>query len=151
MNARTKDILLIAVALLAILGCGFGLGKQFTPQRPINPGPPSVAMEGFEQVTLSNMSAALDLTEEQQDAVRSAIAGTREEIHETRKRALFEYHLQMLRLHDKIAPTLTEEQRAVLEKNRRLLQDTIEKQFPILLDEHPLSLGGGSAEKDGRP
>ena len=151
MKERSKDVLVIAVALIAILGCGFGLGKQFSPRRPVNSGPPSVAMDGFEQVTLSNMSAALKLTGEQEEAIRSAIASTKDEIQETRKRALFEYHLQMLRLHDKIAPELNDEQRKTLEKNRKLLQDTIEKQFPILLDSTPLSLGGDPAERERRP
>ena len=144
MNQRSKDTSLIAVALIAILGCGFGLGKQFAPRKPANGGPPKVALADLEEGAFAELKKALALTADQEDSIRSEIAGTKDEILATRKRAMFEYHLHMLRLHDKIAPKLDDEQRRVLNINRKLLQTTIEKRFPKMLNNLPQPLGGGS-------
>ena len=143
MKSRSKDLLLIVVALVAILGCGYGLGKRFSP-RSIEVDPPSVAIANFEEVTLSNLSTSLELTPEEETAILSDIRATSDKIVETRKKALFEYHIEILQLHDAISDKLEPTKRASLAKSKESLQVVIEKRFPILLDQFRAKSGGGS-------
>ena len=49
MKSRSRDLLLIVVALLAILGAGFGLGSLVAKRLPIaDPAPPSVEVHKLE-------------------------------------------------------------------------------------------------------
>ena len=136
MNAQSRDLSLIAIALIAILGCGFGLGSVFQAGRdtsPVEPAP--VAPDQFEEVAFANLSAALELSPEQEDAIRSELRETSDEIHSARQDALLRYHLHLLDFHDRIGPKLKPAQRETLREYRELLQDTIESRFGSSLDD----------------
>jgi len=123
------------VALLAILGAGFGLGSLVANRRPVaEPAPPSVEVDKLETETLEALKKSLNLSPEQEAEVRPAVRSTARGVLDTRQQALLEYHRHMLRLHDEIAPGLTPDQQEILLKNRRLLEDTIEKRFSKLLN-----------------
>lgn len=141
MTTRQKDLFIIVIALLAILGCGYGLGSAFAP-RPAATLPPEVSLTAFEETTLSNLGAALRLTPEQEDAILSDLHETSDRIHRVRHEALLNYHLEILALHDRIAPRLAPEQLAILRRNRALLKDTIESRFGMSLDKDPAPAPG---------
>lgn len=134
MNARSKELVLIGVALLAILGAGYGLGNLLNRDRPVEV-PPSVSLTSLEAETLAALREALSLTKEQELAIEPDLAATSEEILQVRKRALFEYHWKILELHDKLTPKLDPAQQEILQGNRKKLQETIERRFPNLLEE----------------
>lgn len=145
MKPPLKDSLLVGIALVAILGCGFGLGKRFAPKgKLIDPSPPKVELVDFEEETYATLLKELALSDEQATAIRADIEAAGEDIAESRKRAYFEYHLRILKLHDQIAPKLSPEQREILQKGRDSLQEVIEKRFPKMLDSVDESAGGGS-------
>lgn len=135
MNPRSRDILLIVVALAAVLGAGFGLGNLVANRNPVaNPPPPSVEIDQLESETLEALRRSLDLDAEQQDRVRPAVRNAARKVLDTRQQALLEYHRHMLDLHDEITPGLDPAQRETLLRNRRLLEDTIEKRFETRLN-----------------
>ena len=143
MNSRSRDVLLIVVALLAILGAGFGLGSLVANRRPAaNPLPPSVEVATLEDETLAALRKALNLKPEQEARLRPAVHDAAQRVLDTRSHALLEYHRHMLRLHDEIAPGLDPEQRKILLRNRQLLEDTIEKRFPMLLNDQDAPVTG---------
>lgn len=145
MKPPLKDTLLIGIALVAILGCGFGLGKRFAPKgKLIDPTPAQVELGDFEEETHATLLEELNLTDDQVEAIRADIESAGEDIAESRKRAYLEYHLRILKLHDEISPKLTPEQQKILQKGRDSLQEVIEKRFPKLLDSVDDSAGGGS-------
>jgi hypothetical protein len=139
-NTRTRDLLLIATAMLAILSSGFGLGSAFAPPRRLPP-PPEVPLGNVEEATLSNLREALQLTPAQEDAIRADLSETSDQIRGTRREALLHYHLLILDLHDRIGPKLDPAQQETLRKNRQLLQATIEKRFESSLDDLRSALG----------
>lgn len=141
--------MLIAVALFAILGCGYGLGKRFAPSAvEVDPAPLVVEDATFEDLTLSKLSEALNLTEEQIASIRPEIEATNDKITASRKKALFEFYLHIRELHEKMGPKLDPEQQEKLKKSRDTLQKVIEKRFPSLLDELDSTTGGGSENRD---
>lgn len=149
MTTRSRDMVVIAVALFVILGCGFGIGSAFAPRRAeVAPPPPEVPVKNFERAAFTNLDAELDLTPEQEEAILSALAETSGEIHAARREALLRYHLAILKFHDRIESKLAPDQKEKLQKNRLLLQDTIEKRFGISLDEIESAPGGGSPDSE---
>ncbi len=133
MNSRTRDLVLIATALIVILGCGFGLGHMVGSRQTAPP--PLVPVRSLEQETLASLRTALGLTPKQEELIRGDLQAVTREVFDSRERTVLEYHLHMVRLHDRIAPKLDKDQQEILMKNRELLQLTIEKRFSDLLDE----------------
>lgn len=133
MNSRTRDLVLIATALIVILGCGFGLGHM-VGARGVAP-PPVVPVGNLEQETLASLRRALGLTPEQEELIRGDLQAATRDVFDSRERTVLEYHLHMVRLHDRIAPKLDKKQQEILMKNRERLKLTIEKRFSGLLDE----------------
>jgi hypothetical protein len=145
----SKDFVLIAVALFAILGCGYGLGKRFAPIAvEIDPAPLVVEDASFEDLTLSKLSEVLGLTKEQIADIRPEIEATNDKITASRKKALFEFYLHIRELHEKMDPTLDPAQQEKLRKSRDTLQKVIEKRFPRLLGKLDSTTGGGSKNRD---
>ena len=149
MKSPTKDLVLIAVALFAILGCGFGLGNAFAPRAvEIDPSPIEVELTEFKDLTLSKLSEMLELTPEQEKAILGDIEDTDGQMRKTRKRALLEAYLHIRELHDKIGPKLDPKQQETLKKSRDSLQKVIELRFPRLLGTVESATGGGSKTCD---
>ena len=106
-----------------------------------------VPVGSLEQETLESLRSALGLTPEQELLIRGDLQEVTREVFDSRERTVLEYHLHMVRLHDRIAPKLDQEQQEILMKNRERLQLTIEKRFSELLKElNPDESGTGGAE-----
>ena len=133
MNSRTRDLVLIATAMLVILGCGFGFGHR-VGARGSGP-PPEVPVGSLEEKTLVALRTELGLTPEQEELIRGDLQAVVRDVFDSRERTMLEYHLHMVRLHDRIAPKLDQKQQEILMKNRERLQLTIEKRFSNLLQE----------------
>lgn len=133
MSSRTRDLVLIATALIVILGCGFGLGHMVGSRQVAVP--PVVPVRSLEQETLASLRSALDLTPAQEEAIRGDLQAVTREVFDSRERTVLEYHLHMVRLHDRIAPKLDQRQQEILMKNRERLKLTIENRFSDLLEE----------------
>jgi|GEM_PF-1105282 len=134
MIAPTKDAVLILLALLAILGCGFGMGRLAGRPPTDSPPPPSVTFDELETKTLLSLRDTLDLTPEQETLLLPEIQANTEAILATRERAILDFHLQMLVLHDRLAPHLNPRQQDILHENRAKLQDSIDQRFSSLLE-----------------
>jgi hypothetical protein len=89
----------------------------------------------LEEDTLAALRSKLGLTPEQEQLIRGDLQDVVREVFDSRERAVLEYHLHMIRLHDRIAPKLNQQQQEILMKNRERLQLTIEKRFSDLLKE----------------
>jgi hypothetical protein len=124
----------ITTALIVILACGYGLGHMVASRRGAEL-PPVVPVASLEEETLVSLRAALDLTPAQEELIRDDLRAVTGEVFDTRERAVLEYHLHMVRLHDRIAPKLDKRQQEILMKNRERLQLTIENRFSSLLRE----------------
>ena len=131
MSSRIRDLVLIATALIVILACGFGLGHMVGSRQVASP--PVVPVGSLEQETLAALRAELGLTPAQEELIRGDLQAVIREVFDSRERTVLEYHLHMLRLHDRIAPKLDKKQQEILMKNRERLQLTIEKRFSNLL------------------
>lgn len=138
--------MLIATALIVVLGCGFGLG-HLVGGRQAAP-PPVVPVRSLEQETLASLRDALDLRPEQEEAIRGDLQAVTREVFDSRERTVLEYHLHMVRLHDRIAPKLDKRQQEILMKNRKRLQLTIEKRFSNLLDDLGTDPSGGKEDAE---
>lgn len=144
--------MLIVVALIVILGCGYGLGKRFAPASvAIDPNPEQVESSEFVDEVLSKLSESLDLSDEEKDAILPDIEKSNERMEEVQKRALFEAYLEIRDLHEKIGPKLSPEKQEKLKKSRETLQKVIELRFPSLLDKAESTTGGGSETREERP
>ena len=142
MKSPAKDIVLIAVALFVILGCGIGIGNRFAPK--IDPSPTEVVEEDFTEVTLELLRKELELSDEQVAEILPEIEGTTADIAKIRREARFKYRIMLLELHDKLIPKVAPEQQEKLRKERDRLQKIIELRFPKLLEEYDSTAGGGS-------
>jgi Spy/CpxP family protein refolding chaperone len=132
MKPTLRDYLTIAAALLAILLCGYGVGflvGERTTRSRLAP-PPGGADErqnDWESATLERLCAELDLTPEQRERVRGEIGKSARNIARTRARAVQEYRKELLDLHRRIEPGLTEKQRLQMEESRRRLENSLDK------------------------
>ena len=144
MSSRNRDLVMIATALIVILGCGFGLGHLVGSRQEA--APPVVPVRSLEQETLASLRSALDLTPAQEELIRGDLQAVVREVFDSRERTVLEYHLHMVRLHDRIAPKLDKKQQEILMKNRERLQLTIEKRFSNLLDELEAGKSGGKED-----
>jgi hypothetical protein len=83
------------------------------------------AGEAWEETALTALTAALQLTPDQQAAVRPELAVAANQIHQARTTALHAYHTALIDLIDRIAPRLDEHQKNLLDKDRKNLQYSI--------------------------
>lgn len=144
MNPKQRDLTVIVTALVVILACGFGLG-HLVATRGSDGVPPTVPVSTLEEETMASLRVALELTADQEELIRDDLKVVAGDVFDTRERAVLEYHLHMVRLHDRIAPKLDQRQQEILMKNREQLQQTIERRFSSLLRE----LGPGGSEASG--
>jgi hypothetical protein len=138
MITPTKDATLILLALIAILGAGFGMGRLAGRPPVTSATPPSVTFDELETKTLLALRDTLDLTPEQEALLLPEVQANTEAVLATRERAVHDFHLQMLQLHDRLAPHLNPRQQEILQENRDKLQDSIDQRFSSLLNANPL-------------
>jgi len=133
MKPTLRDYLTIATALIAILLCGYGIGflvgERTTQNRfAMSSGDTTEHQNNWESVTLERLSNELKLTPEQRKKVRGEIEKSSRNITRTRTRAVREYRKELLDLHRRIEPELTETQRHQMQESYRLLENSLNKQ-----------------------
>ena len=82
---------------------------------------------------LSRLEEDLDLEPGQIDAIRQQLDSVATRMQGQRDLALFQIHLELLKLHDDLAPNLTVDQQKKLAKSREKLRQSIQAKFPQLL------------------
>jgi len=132
MKPTLRDYLTIAAALLAILLCGYGIGflvGERTTQKRLASGSADAAghRRDWENATLERLSDELDLTPEQQLQAGGEIHESAEKIARIRDRAIDAYRKELLDLHERIGPCLSEKQRRRMEESRQLLKKSLDK------------------------
>ena len=123
MKPTFKDYLSIALALLAIFLCGYGIGFLFGERkgrssvRPA-PAPPAhtSSIAHWEEDVLAVIEKTIDLTPQQLDKVKAEIARSGARVRAAREGALDAYRLEMQTLNQRLAPHLTPEQRKKLQE-----------------------------------
>lgn len=123
----------LALALAAIFLSGQAIGwllavrsSEAHQEVPSDP-------ERWQEYMLARLREELKLTPEQEEPVRQRLAETAQRMQRDRDRALFQIHLQLLKLHDELGPTLTPDQQKTLAESRRKLTQSIRQKFPKLL------------------
>ena len=124
-----------ALALVVIFAAGSGFAYLLTSAREKkesseNPPLETVASTSWVETTLDRLTESLDLKPDQVEMIRNDIESAGLEVADVRERAMLQYHLLLLRIHQDIAPKLDPEQKAKLEKSQKILQNTIEHRFP---------------------
>ena len=123
MKPTFKDYLSIALALLAIFLCGYGIGFLFGERKgratipPPPPAPPAQtsSIAHWEEDVLKVIQESIELTPVQLQKVRAEITQSAERVRSARKDALSIYRTEMRALNERLAPHLTPEQRAKLQ------------------------------------
>lgn len=117
MKPTFKDYLSIALALLAIFLCGYGLGFLFgerkglrhAPPPPSRPAPTS-SIANWEKTTLATLEKRIELTPAQRAMVQAEIATSAARVRSAREEALAIYQAELAALHQRLRPHLTTEQ-----------------------------------------
>lgn len=131
MKPKASEYAVILFALATIFACGCAIGYLYGKSAAAGSSGGTSAQPGeahsgkWEARTLEKLSQALRLTPDQRALVEKEITVASEEIAETKKEALRDYHLNLLALHDRILPHLNTEQRELMEKDRRSLMKLI--------------------------
>jgi hypothetical protein len=87
---------------------------------------------------LSRLEADLDLTPAQSATIRQQLLSSSRQMQRERDRAMFQIYLQLLKLHDDLAPSVTDKQKVRLEVSRRDLLESIKRKFPQFLSDPAL-------------
>ncbi len=123
----------LALALAAIFLSGQAIGwllaVRTSEARLEVPSDP----QRWREHMLARLRDDLKLTPEQETVVGQHLATTAERMKRDRDRALFQIHLQLLKLHDELGPTLTVDQQKTLAESRRKLAESVQQKFPELL------------------
>ena len=131
----------VALALLVILASGIALGWYGHDARKSPDGsvPPSnntaEAARHWTDRAMITLSQELQLTAEQEREIRPLLQEASRKMDLDRERALFQLHLQVLRVHDELRPHLQPEQVPALERMSLRLRQDIKRRFaPLLKD-----------------
>lgn len=123
----------LALALAAIFLSGQAIGWMLAVRSSeAHQGVPTDPERWREQM-LARLRKELQLTPEQEEPVRQYLANTAQRMQRDRDRAMFQIHLQLLKLHDELGPTLTPDQQKTLAESRRQLAQSLQLKFPELL------------------
>ncbi|KAB2638630.1 MAG: hypothetical protein DVB26_07810 [Verrucomicrobia bacterium] len=131
----------VALALLVILASGIALGWYGHDVRKapveISSGPNNAADAAthWTDRAMVTLSQELQLTAGQQQKIRPVLQEASRKMDLDRERALFQLHLQVLRVHDELRPHLRPDQVPALERmSLRLRQDIKTRFAPLLKD-----------------
>ena len=135
----------VALALLVIFASGIGLGWFVREIRntPPDAQPPTsgtpVAAGRWTDRALTTLSRELHLTAAQEQEIRPLLQESAGNMDLDRERALFQLHLQVLKVHDEMRPHLRPDQVPALERMRLRLQQDIKRRFSAILNDpaHP--------------
>jgi hypothetical protein len=117
MKPTFKDYLSIALALLAIFLCGYGIGFLLGERKGLQTAPspasapaPTKSLPDWEERTLETLQKTIELTPAQLEKVKAEIAASTPRIHAARETALGAYRAELAALHARLQPLLTPEQ-----------------------------------------
>lgn len=137
MKSLTQNVWLILAALIAIFLCGSGsgyvfgsLGGKASSDRALAPRTPSE----WSGEALNALAANLSLTPDQVETLSPILEKAGQSVTKERERALFQIHLNILKVHDDIRPTLEPEQQKELDLSRKKMVTLIESRFSSLID-----------------
>ncbi|MFN0130521.1 MAG: hypothetical protein ACKV19_27995 [Verrucomicrobiales bacterium] len=82
---------------------------------------------------MARLQEDLELGDDQVITVKSKLDLTSARLEQKRDAAMFQIHLEILKLHDDLSPGLTESQRKKLAISRQKLIDSMRQKFPELL------------------
>ncbi len=121
MKPTFKDYLSIALALLAIFLCGYGIGFLFGERKglrhaPPPPPAPTTSIAHWEENTLAVLQKTIELTPEQLAKVKAEIAASAATVRTARNGAFEAYRAELEELHQRLKPHLTPEQWEKLQK-----------------------------------
>lgn len=135
MKSRARDTLIILLAVATIYGSGHGFGYIVGSRSVHTTDSDGMATETdqWADMTLASLRSALDLTPKQVEAIRGDVGETADAIGDTRERALLEYHMLLLRLHDRIAPKMDETGQGRLRASQEKLQWEIDRRFRTII------------------
>jgi hypothetical protein len=123
----------IALALLAIFASGQVIGWMLALNScEARHDIPADAPAWTEEM-LSRLKDDLDLQPDQVESIRQRLEAVAGRIEQQRDLALFQIHLELLKLHDDLEPNLTPAQQKRLARSRGKLRESIQAKFPQLL------------------
>ena len=142
---RTLQRAKVALALLVIFASGIGLGwfTRDAQKPPADPTPPAdnqaAAASHWTDHAMTTLTRELHLTADQQRDIRPLLQDASGKLDLDRERALFQLHLQVLKVHDDMRPFLQPDQLHALDRMKARLQDDIKRSFSALLKDpaHP--------------
>ena len=139
-HLRLGAVALAMLSSLLISVCGSGSGYVFgslgTPKQADPLAPKSAG--DWSADALGALSAHLDLTPEQIETLTPILAGTSEKVTRERERALFQIHLNILKVHDDVRPHLTPQQQKELDSSREKMLDSIRERFSSLIGDEDI-------------
>lgn len=131
----------VALALLVIFASGIAVGWYGHDARKaaIDTAPPANnsadAARHWTERAMSTLSQELQLTAEQERKIRPLLQEASRKMDLDRERALFQLHLQVLRVHDEMRHQLRPDQVPALDRMRVRLQQDIKRRFAPLLND----------------
>ena len=135
----------VALALLVILASGIAVGwygrEVRKPSVDTNAAaiPAADAASHWTDRAMITLSQELQLTAEQAQQIRPVLQEASRKMDLDRERALFQLHLQVLKVHDELRPHLRPDQVPALQRMSLRLQEDIKSRFAPLLNDpaHP--------------
>jgi len=123
----------LALALIAIFLSGQAIGWMLAwhscEARPHVPADP----DRWAAHMMARLREDLRLSDAQVPAVQARLDAASSKLQHTRDAALFQIHLELIKLHDDLVPGLTEDQKNKLATSRRNLVDSTAAKFPEFL------------------
>jgi uncharacterized protein YdcH (DUF465 family) len=123
MKASLRDHLTILMAFAAVFLCGFGIGNLLAKRQV---SALAVANEpSWESISLSNLTAALELDQNEARQVEEELALTAARIEESRFAALLSYHQHLDDLYGRLIANLDEPRASRLRQEKIELENAI--------------------------
>ena len=143
---RPLQKLLVALALLSIFAGGAGTGwfahraqQTHAPASPPAAADPALTTTWTDRAMVT-LTRELQLTPDQVAAIRPVLTDAAGRMDLDKERALFQLHVQVLKVHDEMRPHLRPDQLPALEKMRQRLKADINHRFAAFLQDpaHPM-------------
>jgi hypothetical protein len=128
----------IGFSILLIFLSGQGIGWMLATHNCQGTPPPTVDADKWTEEMLSRLVEDLDLGPDQAVGVRRQLSNTASQMQHERDRAMFQIHLQILRLHDDLESSVTPGQKPRLQQSRQEVIESIRRKFPQFLSDPAL-------------
>jgi hypothetical protein len=125
----------IALALVAIFLSGQVIGWMLALHSCEARQQVAVDTERWSDEMMARLQDDLGLNKNQARGVKTKLDAASSRMQQKRDSALFQIHLELIKLHDDLAPGLTPEQQKKLAASRKKLVESTSVKFPDLLRE----------------